>query len=130
MTLDTYYIEPAVAADYDRVARAVDDVPFYVDLARASATRGEHVLELACGTGRVTLPVAETGAPTTGLDNSVAMLAIAERKAEVAGLEVTWVQGDMASFRLAQRFGLAIIPCRSFLLLRTVEASLDTPSLP
>ena len=97
-------------------------MPFYVELARASATRGEHVLELACGTGRVTLPVAETGAPTTGLDNSVAMLAIAERKAEAAGVEVTWVQGDMASFRLAQRFGLAIIPCRSFLLLLTVEA--------
>jgi ubiquinone/menaquinone biosynthesis C-methylase UbiE len=101
MTLDTYYTEPAVAADYDRVVSAVDDVPFYLDLARAAAIRGEGVLELACGTGRVTLPVAQSGAPTTGLDNSVAMLDIAERKAETAGVDVTWAQGDMASFRLA-----------------------------
>ena len=71
MTIDTYYTEPAVAADYDRVVSAIDDVPFYVELARAAAARGESVLELACGTGRITLPVAQTGAPTTGLDNSV-----------------------------------------------------------
>jgi SAM-dependent methyltransferase len=122
MTLDTYYTEPAVAADYDRVVRAIDDVPFYVELAEAAAMRGDGVLELACGTGRVTLPVALTGAPTTGLDNSVAMLAIAERKSEAAGVDVTWAQGDMASFRLEQRFGLVIIPCRSFLLLSSVEA--------
>ena len=67
------------------------------------------------------MPVALTGAPTTGLDNSVAMLAIAERKAEAAGVDVTWAQGDMASFRVVEQFGLAIIPCRSFLLLFSVE---------
>jgi ubiquinone/menaquinone biosynthesis C-methylase UbiE len=121
MKLDTYYVDPAVAAAYDGVTQNRDDVPFYVDLAGQAAARDESVLELACGTGRVTVPVAQAGARTTGLDNSVAMLHVAERKADSAGVDVTWVQGDMASFRLDERFGLVLIPCRSFLMLTTTE---------
>jgi 2-polyprenyl-3-methyl-5-hydroxy-6-metoxy-1,4-benzoquinol methylase len=121
MTIDTYYTEPIVAAGYDNTGMTMDDIPFYVELARGAASRGEDVLELACGTGRVTLPVAQAGARTTGLDNSVAMLDIAERKADAAAVDVTWVQGDMASFQLDQRFGLVIIPCRSFLMLLSTE---------
>ena len=122
MTLDRYYVDPAVAAAYDSVTQDRDDVPFYADLALEAAASDQGVLELACGTGRVTIPVAQTGARTTGLDNSVAMLDLAERKAESAGVDVTWVHGDMASYRLEQRFGLVIIPCRSFLMLTTTEA--------
>jgi SAM-dependent methyltransferase len=122
MTRDVYYTDPVVAQAYDRVVESTNDLPFYIDLARAASERGEGVLELACGTGRVTIPVAQAGALTTGLDNSVAMLQIAERKAEAAGVDVTWVQGDMASFRLEQRFGLVTIPASSFLLLTTTAA--------
>lgn len=120
--LDTYYTDAVVAGTYDNVAKQKDDIPFYVDLARDAASRGQSVLELACGTGRVTLPVAQTGARTTGLDNSVAMLQVAERKADAAEVNLTWAMGDMASFRLDERFGLVIIPCRSFLMLLTTEA--------
>jgi SAM-dependent methyltransferase len=123
MSLDSYYTDPEVAAAYDdQTVGAPGEIPFFVGLARAAATRGESVLELACGTGRVTIPMAETGARTTGLDNSVAMLHIAERKAEAAGVDVTWVQGDMAAFDMDERFGLVTIPCRSFLMLTSGEA--------
>lgn len=126
MTQGDYYFDPRVAARYDRVTRALpvvtEDVPFYVDLAREAASRGLPVLELGCGTGRVTIPVAQAGARTTGLDNAAPMLEIARRKALEAGVNVTWVEGDMASFSFDERFGLVIIPFRSFTLLLTVEA--------
>jgi SAM-dependent methyltransferase len=122
-----YYFDQRVAQSYDKdidTAGAVvlDDIPFYVDLAREAAAAGLRVLELGCGTGRVTIPIAEAGVEITGLDNSPPMLAVAERKARAAGLgNVSWCVGDMASFKLEASFGLVIIPFRSFLLLLTVE---------
>jgi SAM-dependent methyltransferase len=126
LTQGDYYFDPRVAARYDRVTRALpvvtDDIAFYVDLARDAAEQRLPVLELGCGTGRVTIPVAQTGAPTTGLDNAAPMLEVARRKALEAGVDVRWVEGDMASFSFEERFGLVIIPFRSFTLLLTAEA--------
>jgi SAM-dependent methyltransferase len=80
------------------------------------------VLELGCGTGRVTIPIAQAGVDVVGLDSSPAMLAVADRKAKAEGLgNVSWREGDMASFEAEGSFGLVIIPFRSFLLLLTVE---------
>jgi SAM-dependent methyltransferase len=120
-----YYFDPRVAEAYDKdieTAGAVvlDDIPFYVDLAREAAAAGQPVLELGCGTGRVTIPIARAGIDIMGLDNAPTMLAVAERKARAQGLgNVSWCQGDMASFNLEGSFGLVIIPFRSFLLLLT-----------
>jgi ubiquinone/menaquinone biosynthesis C-methylase UbiE len=97
----------------------MDDVPFYLDLARQAAQRGQAVLELGCGTGRVTIPLALAGIEVVGLDNAPAMLNVARRKAVAAGADVRWLCGDMRSFRLDRRFGLVIIPFRSFLHMLT-----------
>jgi SAM-dependent methyltransferase len=118
-----YYADKRVAEAYDRALEGprqpdtTDDVPFYVDLARAAAARGERVLELGCGTGRVTLPIADAGAEVVGLDSSAAMLAIARRKRDDGNPR--WVEADMRDFDLAERFGLVMIPFRSFLHLLT-----------
>ena len=121
---DDFYFEPANAEAYDadmgRAAGAMDDVPFYVELAKETAAHGQAVLELGCGTGRVTIPIAQAGVEVVGLDNAPAMLDVARRKAAGAGAGgVRWVTADMRSFRLEQRFGLVIIPFRSFLHLLT-----------
>jgi SAM-dependent methyltransferase len=123
-----YYCDPRVAEAYDAEhgpssqAVVVDDVPFYVALAREAAAAGQRVLELGCGTGRVTLPIAQAGVEVVGLDNAAPMLDVARRKADALGLRnVSWLQADMAGFALDGRFGLVIIPFRSFLLLLTVE---------
>ncbi len=50
------------------------------------------------------------------------MLDVARNKASAEGLHVTWVEDDMSDFELGRRFGLAIIPYRSFLHLLTDEA--------
>ncbi len=120
---DSYYLDERVAAAYDADVEPLrqivqDDIPFCVELARQAAARGESVLELACGTGRVTLPIAAAGVSVVGLDRSPAMLGVARRKAGAAA-NPRWVEGDMADFRLDERFGLAIIPFRSFHLLLT-----------
>jgi len=53
------------------------DVSFYVDEARKANGR---VLELGCGTGRMLIPMAEAGISIVGVDNSPAMLHVAQRK--------------------------------------------------
>ncbi len=89
------------------------DLEFYVGEAKAAQP---PVLELACGTGRVTVPIAQAGIPIVGVDSSSRMLDKAREKAERLGdLPIRWVQADMRDFALEERFGLAIIPARSFL---------------
>lgn len=112
-------------AEYDDQAEHYDllhpgltgDVEFYCALARESLP---PVLELGCGTGRVTIPIAREGIPIVGLDCSAPMLEFARRKAE--GLPgVRWELGDMRDFSLRERFGLVVIPYRSFLHLLTTQ---------
>jgi ubiquinone/menaquinone biosynthesis C-methylase UbiE len=122
---DEYYRSARNAARYERdmgrLRDSVDDIPFYVALAQEAAARGEAVLELGCGTGRVTIPMAQAGAKVTGLDGAAAMLDIARAKAPAAGVDVRWVEGDMAAFELGETYGLVVIPFRSFLHLITAE---------
>jgi SAM-dependent methyltransferase len=54
------------------------DVPFWQDMARRE---GGPALELGCGTGRITIPVARTGIRVVGLDRSRAMIAFGHRRA-------------------------------------------------
>jgi ubiquinone/menaquinone biosynthesis C-methylase UbiE len=118
-----YYHNPKFAEAYDAdmgvAADAMDDVPFYLELAQQAANEGHAVLELGCGTGRVTLPIARRGIEIVGLDNAPPMLAIARRKATKESLDLTWVEADMNGFQLNCSFGLIIIPYRSFLHLLT-----------
>jgi ubiquinone/menaquinone biosynthesis C-methylase UbiE len=93
------------------------DIDFYVALARET---GGPVLELACGTGRVTFPLARAGLEVVGVDRSAPMLARAMAKL-LPGDRVTLVEGDMAEFRLGREFPLALIPFRAFQCLLTVE---------
>jgi ubiquinone/menaquinone biosynthesis C-methylase UbiE len=68
--------------------------PFHRQLA---SKRGGSVLELACGTGRLIIPLTLDGHEVVGLDSSPTMLAAARQKAQAAGARATWLQGDMAS---------------------------------
>ena len=55
---------------------------------------GQHVLDVATGSGNVALVAAETGASTVGLDLVPELLDVARSRAAAAGVEIEWVQGD------------------------------------
>ncbi|RZQ62276.1 SAM-dependent methyltransferase [Amycolatopsis suaedae] len=85
------------------------------------------VLDLGCGSGRLTLPLAQRGYTVTGLDSSAAMLLLlAARLAEVDGetaARVRSVLADMVSFTLGERFGAVVLGAGSACLLGRAERS-------
>lgn len=91
-------------------ADAIEDIPFYQ---RQTMRFGGPVLELACGTGRITIPIAELGYPITGLDISEAMLTHARAKSAAKGVHVEWVHADCRDFSLGRRFAFIFLPFNS-----------------
>ena len=109
------YDHPAL---YDSLLPARAHIPYYVDLARRQA--GE-VLELACGTGQLAVPIAAAGLPTVGLDLSAAMLKTARERAAAARVSVQYVLADMRKFDLGRRFALVFIARNSLLHLCSTD---------
>lgn len=72
------------------------------------------VTDLGCGTGSLSVLLAEEGHVVTGLDFSPAMLALAEDKARSAGVDVTHVLGDAADPPLPAR-SADVVLCRHVL---------------
>jgi SAM-dependent methyltransferase len=107
-----------VAELYDAIVQPGPCEPFYREEARRW---GGPVLELACGTGRLTLPIARDGHDVVGLDASRAMLARAVRKAAASGTPAAFTLGDMRDFNLGRQFGLVIISCNSLAHLTETE---------
>ncbi len=103
--------------DLDEREAVMGDIPFYLNAA-SSMGEGLDILELACGTGRVAIPMAEAGHKVTGLDISNEMLAVFRGKVEALNSDVAAridiAQGAMEDFNLNKRFDLIIIPFRSF----------------
>ena len=93
----------------------VEDIPFYIHLAK---TYGSPILELACGTGRITIPIAKKGVTITGMDISPEMLQIAKTKLEKEPKDVQnriqLLQKDMSNFKLNEKFNMIFIPLASF----------------
>jgi SAM-dependent methyltransferase len=86
---------------------------------RQVARYGKPVLELACGSGRLTIPLANEGVNITGMDISVEMLNLAKLKASASGLSIRFIQGDMRSFDLGEKFKFIFIPAQSLSHLHT-----------
>ena len=95
--------------NYDQEDPSDTGVAFYSALAREA---GGSVLEIACGTGRVTIPIAKLGFPTTGLDIVPGMLERARSKS--AGLPVRWVEADARAFDLHEQFRLIFLTGNAF----------------
>lgn len=114
--MSDFYEHPAL---YDALLPVGAHVPFYLELARQQSG---PVLELACGTGQLTVPIALEGLPTVGLDLSAAMLTVATRRASAVNASVEFVQGDMRDFALGREFTFIFIGRNSLLhLLSTAD---------
>jgi len=92
---------------YDRMMANVDYVRWanYIeDLFKHYKCRPRQVLEVACGTGALTMLMAQRGYEMWGLDRAEGMLEIARQKAESRNPDIHWLQGDMRNFALDQHF--------------------------
>jgi SAM-dependent methyltransferase len=100
-----------------------DDLPLYLNLARR---QGPRVLEVACGSGRVLVPLVRAGFGVTGIDASPHMLALTREKLDAEGLDADLLQADMRSFRLERTdFDLAVVAVKSLCYLTEVEDQLE-----
>jgi len=90
-------------------------VEVLVDLARGGA-----VLELAIGTGRIALPLAQRGLPVSGIELSPDMLAQLRRKP--GGSEIPVALGNMATTRIDGSFALVYLIRNTILNLTTQDA--------
>src|SRR5919112_1057602 len=70
-------------AEYEGLEMLEGDVPFFLGHLPRKAQR---VLELACGTGRAAIPIAQAGHRVVGVDFARDMLEIARRKRDAVGL--------------------------------------------
>jgi SAM-dependent methyltransferase len=105
------------AGDYPEVAERIAAVGDYV-AGRAGAAAGIELLDVATGSGNVSIPAALAGAKVTGLDLTPKLLDAQRERARAAGVEVELVEGDAeelpfadASFdRVTSCFGVMFAP--------------------
>lgn len=113
--------------DYTKGIPERGDIAFYKNHA---LTQGSPVLELGCGTGRILIPIAQSGIECYGLDQSREMLGVCETKARALDLKNVRLQcASMDDFRYDQKFSMIYIPFRSFQHLLTTEKQLSCLNL-
>lgn len=97
--------------DIEEGERSASRIAFYCDLAEKV---GGPVLEIACGSGLVTLPIATRGLEVTGLDLARPMLEHARKKAAAQSLVIEWVEADARSFDLDKHFNFILLTGNAF----------------
>jgi SAM-dependent methyltransferase len=95
------HIEPILTSD--RTQREVDGI---VDL--QGLPQGSSILDLCCGHGRHTVPLAQRGYRMTGQDLSEVFLREAEKAAHTQGVQVHWVHSDMRDIPYENEFDAVI----------------------
>lgn len=96
---------------YDGMNTETVDLPFYSHWLKKKETG--DILELCCGTGRLTIPLAREGYNMTGVDNSTSMLRQAEEKACKSKVSVSFVESDIRSLDLPEVYDIIFIPFNS-----------------
>jgi SAM-dependent methyltransferase len=101
--------------------RFTDDLPYWRSLARE---HGGPVLELGCGSGRVTLDLAAAGFDVTGVDRDPeALVLLQDAMPPGSRGDVTLLQADMRWFRLDLTFPLILMPCNTLSALEDGDRS-------
>jgi SAM-dependent methyltransferase len=104
---------------YDRMlASETKDIEFYTNVALES---GGRVLELACGTGRLLVPIRQAGVDIEGLDLSADMLSVCRDKLEAGSLTATLYEQDMLTFDTGQQYQTIFISGGTFQLIEKIS---------
>src|SRR4030095_10641241 len=81
------------SGDYGTMAEKIAEVGKFL-VERVGVEKGQDLLDVACGTGNVSIPAAKTGARVTGLDLTPELLEKGRAKAAKAGGKIEWKEGD------------------------------------
>ena len=114
------YTNGALFYERDLTERSSKDLPFYLNITRT--LQPNSILEMACGTGRLTLPLIEAGYRVTAFDHSQAMLSILKNRLRYLpailrrNLELS--QDNLISYKSKQKYDLILIPFRSLMMLK------------
>ena len=99
------------AGIYDAMNTSTDDLPFYKRW--LPKNKEANILELCCGTGRLTIPIAKDGYQVTGVDITPSMLQQAKTKAKNEGLKIKFIEADIRTLHLPEKYDLIFIPFNS-----------------
>ncbi|MBS4172841.1 class I SAM-dependent methyltransferase [Bacillus sp. FJAT-49736] len=111
MVLDNFeeYDDPIL---YDKENDVyIEDIPFLLKWASKSCG---NIIDIACGTGRATIPLAQKGFKVIGVDVHKGMLSAAKRKAEAQAIQIEWVEQDCTKLSLKEKAGLIYSVGNSF----------------
>ncbi len=96
---------------YDGMNTDLADLQFYKRW--FPKNKNARILELCCGTGRLTIPIARDGYDISGVDYTPSMLEQAKLKAVNENLEVNFIEADIRTLDLREKFDLIFIPFNS-----------------
>jgi ubiquinone/menaquinone biosynthesis C-methylase UbiE len=106
--MDAYH---ALAVSYDRLTNDVNyrqTVDFYKEILLREGCRPRTAVDLACGTGSVTVLLAQEGLQVIGVDLSVEMLCVAQQKAQALDKPPMFICQDLSRLRLPRGVDLAV----------------------
>ena len=101
-------------------------VSFVKNMLAKYEVEATRLLDLACGTGELSVRFAKQGLNVTGIDLSEDMLSVAQVKAEAEGVKIPFFQQDMANLEGQGQFDVIGIFCDSLNYLQTEEKVIST----
>jgi len=125
-----WYQADEVAEEYEdkrfsKGGRLIDRREKRAVLEAIGPVEDKRVLEIACGTGRFTVMLAERGAEITGLDISGPMLRQGRKKAGAAGVDVEFMRGDAGRLPFPDDYFDTVLAMRFFHLADTPASFLS-----
>lgn len=99
------------ASIYDGMNTFLNDLQFYKRW--LPKNKDARILELCCGTGRLTIPIAKDGYNISGVDFTSSMINEAKVKAAKEGLEIDFIEADIRTLDLPEKYDFIFIPFNS-----------------
>jgi len=99
-----------VADLYDSYVTVNLDLPFFLD---ETSQFEDEILELMCGTGRVSIPLLESGKKLCCVDYSEKMLDVFKNKIQRKNYPARLIQINVTKLKLNKKYGLIILPFHS-----------------
>jgi SAM-dependent methyltransferase len=89
------FYDPKLVAVYNTICALGDEKEFYLNIAKELSA--EKIVDLGCGTGLLTIDLANKGHKMIGVEPSKLMLEVAQKNSQ--GLDIEWFQGDAGNLK-------------------------------